>query len=362
MTELMNIRVSTSDLQKRIDKGEQFENTGYSNRIKLRSTSRANISENIMNYAVVANEYTTDNGYTITDYNAEQSQLISPSKPINLKEERFNGMLANVSKILPLSTEIDTKNEKEIASKEKEPAPVSVEDSVAVTTDDQVSRADNKEVSNFEEHIEKKKDEIVADKELPKQVNEMDINNSDVNKFYEEILKETNETKQAKEQAEKANEEVKKQEELTKKQIEESDKKLLEKSAEQAEIQAKKEAANARKAEVDKQIVATLNNQRSIMKEAKKSYLAQQQTSKARVDELRQKAALKTQENNDKIVEFQKNIDADKLEINVMEEEIAKKEAILAALSTSPEFFASMTNNTITNNDNENEISHAKVA
>ena len=45
-----------------------------------------------------------------------------------------------------------------------------------------------------------------------------------------------------------------------------------------------------------------------------------------------------------------------------MEEEIAKKEAILAALSTSPEFFASMTNNTITNNDNENEISHAKVA
>lgn len=348
MAELMNIQVSTNDLQKRIDSGEQFEILGYSNRIKLRSTSRANILANIMNYAVV------DSGYSLKEFEDKTAESIGPSKPINLKEDRFDGMVANISNTL----NFDVTDSSEMAIENEDKASLEAEEPQFEDNNPKEEEAKSEEVEVTEEKKEVSPEVSLEDSNL----GDKSLNSTDVDKAYEEILKETNEAKQAKEAADKASEEAKKQEALTQKQIEESDKKVLEKSTEQSEIQAKKEAATARKMEVDKQILSTLNKQKSIMKQAKNDYLAQQKTSNERIAELKQQAETRTQENENRIVEFQKNIDADRIEINAMEEEIAKKEAILAALSNSPEFFTNMQNSDANSTTMENSESHAKVA
>lgn len=339
MADLENLKFTTVDFENRIAEGKKFNGVGYPNRIRLRQTSYANALEKLATYskndALEATDTKIDSGYTISDVNIDNVSMVAPSKPIMLKGEKFNNIKKNLN-IAPT-----------VQEEKKEQEDTTIE----------VPTVDTEKNEPVVEDKEEKNEEVVPMvAETSKQSsNDIAMDNSEIDKVYEQIQKETEETLRAKETALKAQKSVETVKLEIKQKMEESDARVLEKSTEQAEMRARKEAALTRKQEIDRSIIAAFSSQRQALTLAKEKYLKQQETSQNEINELQKQAELKAQENSNKIVEFQRTIDQDRNDLTEVENEIARKEAILKALSNPLE----LNNPSVVN---EEEKTYKKVA
>lgn len=317
MADLENLKFTTADFENRIAEGKEFSGVGYPNRIRLRQTSYANALEKLATYSKNdASEVTdtkADSGYTISDVNIDNVSMVAPSKPIMLKGEKFN----NIKKNLNIAPAIQEEKEEQMDA------------AIEVPT------TDIEKTEPVVEAKEEESEEVVptVTEASEQSSNDMTMDNSEIDRAYEQIQKETEETLHAKETALQAQKSVETVKLEIKQKMEESDAKVLEKSTEQAEMRARKEAALTRKQEIDRSIIAAFSSQRQALTQAKEKYLKQQEASQNEINELQKQAELKAQENSNKIVEFQRTIDQDRNDLTEVENEIARKEAILKALS-----------------------------
>lgn len=321
MADLENLKFTTADFENRIAEGKEFSGVGYPNRIRLRQTSYANALEKLATYskndASEVADTKADSGYTISDVNIDNISMVAPSKPIMLKGEKFN----NIKKNLNIAPAIQEEKEEQMDA------------AIEVPTTDPTT--DIEKTEPVVEAKEEKSEEVVptVTEASEQSSNDMTMDNSEIDRAYEQIQKETEETLHAKETALQAQKSVETVKLEIKQKMEESDAKVLEKSTEQAEMRARKESALTRKQEIDRSIIAAFSSQRQALTQAKEKYLKQQEASQNEINELQKQAELKAQENSNKIVEFQRTIDQDRNDLTEVENEIARKEAILKALS-----------------------------
>lgn len=377
MAKVFNLLSATTDEFEQINLSQgQYTNTGYPNRIKLREESRTNMAENLANGVIKGKTddaekapAKVESSYTLSQVGQNFTQ-VEAGKAIRLTGEK----LENLEKKLVEQNYIQEENA----------------DTVELARNDVVDNEEKAPVENSEPTVEPvANDSKIAtenDTENEKVENPVEpIENSQIDKVYQEIIKETEETLKAKEEADKAKadiEEAEKQakekieeaERQAKEQIEESDKKLLELSAEKAEIQARKAEALAKREKVEKDIIKMLGSQRTTLGKSKQQYLQQQNELKMRMqeineqtkkqtDEISKKAEMKTAENNEKILEFQKANEQERSDLTQVEDELARKEAILAALSNSVGFNYEQENtNNIVSGNEETAVSYQKVA
>ena len=330
MTKLLDLlSATTEDFEKRNASGEEYSNNGYSNRIRLRDESYVNTLENLANHVISSKstesaEISTDDvslSYTFKEIGREVEN-ISLGKAIRLNSEK----LKNLENRIGISTEIQEQ-----------------ENTMGDVTDKTIGDMENTEISEKVEltgsivsDIPEENEAVVEN--VPSAIGDFgatNITSSQIDEVYQQIMEETQETLKAKEDAAKAEADVVEAEKLAKQRIEESEQKVLEKSTEQAEIQAKRAAAIARRTEVENAIIAAIGTQRNTLGIAKHKYIEQQQNARLKIQELNEQAESKTRENDKKIIDFQKIIDEGISDLTQVENEIAKKEAILAALNTS---------------------------
>ena len=377
MAKIFNLLSATTDEYEQINLNQgQYTNTGYPNRIKLREESRTNMSENLANNVIKSKindaekaEPKVELAYTLSQIGLNFNQE-EPGKAIRLTVEK----LENLEKKLAEQNYIAEEVNNTIESTKKE-ATDNEEKKVVESNEANVEPIVNNSETVVEDDAKTEKSETVIEP----------IENGQIDKVYQEIIKETEETLKAKEDVEKAKadvEEAEKQskekieeaERQAKEKIEESDKKLLELSAEKAEIQARKAEALAKREKVEKDIIKMLGSQRTTLGKSKQQYLQQQDELKIRMqelhehtkkqtDEISRKAEMKTAENNEKILKFQKDNEKERTNLIQVEDELARKEAILAALSNSVglNYEQENTNNIISENE-ESNVSYQKVA
>lgn len=374
------LSATTEDYEKINSEGKQYTNTGYPNRIKLRDESRTNMLENLEKKVIESKNNDTKEAtataeatYTLNQVGQNFSQ-VEPGKAIRLTSEKLENL----------------ENRLVEQNYNQTDATITADADLTPTMENTTSNSEEIAIANNNSNVEP----IVNDSETVVETNTSDekeenvvepIESSQIDKVYQEIIKETEDTLKAKADADKAKadveeaerhsqEKIEEAERKAQEKIEESDKKLLELSAEKAEIQARKAEALAKREQVEKDIIKMLGSQRATLGKSKQQYLQQQDESKARLqqlneqtkkqtDEINKKAEIKTAENNAKILEFQKANELERSDLTQVEDEIARKEAILAALSNSVGFnsISESTDNNI-NENAEPTVSYQKVA
>lgn len=379
MTKIFNLLSATTDEYEQMNSEKsQYINTGYPNRIKLRDESRTNMLENLENNVIASKTNDTN----------EATTKVELAYTLNHIGQNFNQV--GLGKAIRLTSEKLENLQNKLVEQNYIPEVASVTDDVESAKDDVVDNIGKMPMENNNSNVESTVndlktifEETAGDEESENVVEP--IESSEIDKVYQEILKETEETLRAKESADKAKADVEVAEKQSKEKIEEaerkaqekveeSDKKLLELNAEKAEIQARKAEAIAKREKIEKDIIKMLGSQRTILGKSKQQYLQQQDESKVKIqelneqtkkqtDEINRKAEIKTAENNEKIIEFQKANEQERSDLTQVEDEIARKEAILAALSNSVGFNSTPENiNNIVNENEEAISSYQKVA
>ena len=319
MAKLMDLlNTTTGDFEKRNEAGEQYLNEGYSNRIRLRESSHANILENLMNYASVSEvsietpivDSSSDSSYTMTVVDGEVEQ-ISTCKAIMLNSEKFSNLSSRIGYSIEENSDIDVK----------------------ITEDNVV--ADEQAIVDSESDVVENTDDAVS---IELSMEEVSYSSAVIDDVYDQIMKQTEKTLQAKKLAIEAEEEVARVEEEVKQKVEESNQRLLEKSAEQAEILARQAAAEAELEQIERAIADVYNTQKKSMGIAEQSYIEREKKSRTKIQELQDQGARQTRENEEKIEESQKVIDQGITNLTQVTDKIARKQKILAALTNSVGF------------------------
>ena len=328
MAKLINfLSTTTEDFEKLNDSGIQYENSGYPNRIRLREESHANIIENLASMVTVSETKESDSSFLFTEV-GEHFEQSAPSKAIRLNSEKTDNLLTNLG--------IDIDKTSEITIEE-----TAVDEKVEV--EQNVEEKDEQEVSEISTNNENQ--EPIEETTEIKQETVGELANSI--EVYQLLQKETEEALEAKKTVAKLKIDVEEAEKSTSQQIEESEQKVLGKSAELAEAQARKAAAIARR----KEVIAMSKAQLPVVTKAKQKDIDEQHTLTLKLQELQDYAQKCTKANEEKLVEFQRQIDKELSDSIQIENETAQIEAMFAASNLS--YFG---------NDENNESYQKKVA
>ena len=380
MAKLLSLlSATTEDYESINSEGKQYTNTGYPNRIKLRDESRTNMLDNLEKKVIESKV----NDIKEATPKVESAYTLSQIGQNFIQEELGKAIRLTSEKLENLENRLVEQNYSQ------KDAYITQDVELPPTMDNITNNSEEITIENNNSNAES----IVNDSETVVETNTSDekeenmiepIESSQIDKVYQEIIKETEDTLKAKKDADKAKadveeaekhsqEEIEEAERKAQEKIEEADKKLLELSAEKAEIQARKAEALAKREQVEKDIIKMLGSQRATLGKSKQQYLQQQDESKARLqqlneqtkkqtDEINKKAEIKTAENNAKILEFQKANEQERSDLAQVEDEIARKEAILAALSNSVGFNSISESTNSINENAEPTVSYQKVA
>lgn len=355
------LSAKTEDYEKRNLSGEKYINEGYSNRIRLREESYANTVANVLDKFSTPVSYTevnssfggeevkasapievnSDISYSLKSVNTNDYEEIGLSKAIMLNEEKAKNLANNVG--------LDDMVKSSDLAKFEEGRDLNM---------------DNMRENNMVDFNNNQNDFVnSANLEKKSGSSEKAIASSEFYEEYQKIMRATDETMKAKDDAYRAKTDVMKVEEEVKQKLEKSERELLSKSAEQAELQARKEAAEARQKELELSIAHALSHQNSSLIRAKKKYTEEKVNAELKIQELYVKAEKQTRENDEKITEVQRTIDRDRSDLTQVENEIAKKEAILESLNKTAEFnFVADDGNSIVHYLDDQEYSYKKSA
>lgn len=371
------VSATTGDFEKLNSSGTQYANEGYSNRIRLREESHSNVMENLASgvidrkVSVVADEVVQDTSpiYSITSV-GDSFEQVSPCKAIMLNSEKMENLsrrfsdvaeevVENSDEVVADEVVVQTVFEPEVTEVETEIVPemgesVVVDESVPVVSEPEVETA----VVVTIEDAKVVDDSGVGEKEI----SNINIDNSQIDEVYQQILKKTEETLKAKEAADRAQADLEDAEKLAKQQMDESDKKVLEKNAELAEIQARRAAAIARREEVEKAIIDALGNQEHTLSREKQKFIDSEQASILKIQEIQEQAEKYTKKNEERIIEVQPEIDRERLGLTEEEDKTAKIEAILTALTSPIGLDVSQDSVVDFSAVSEDEITYRKVA
>ncbi|MDD6223850.1 MAG: hypothetical protein PUB18_02490 [bacterium] len=307
MMNLADVLVTTDHLI-----GEQVSGNGEYNRIKLRPESFQTVCSSIENY--VARDEQTSN----------VSSLVSNIENNNLDIRLYDGILDSKMNVLNSVFDISGSLAKPLNLKQ---------DKLDVIVH-RVNENALKGISLIDQIDEVQEEPIeFMGGNLDFSDNHSEMESIKLDEVYETINRETQVTLAVKKEAEKAQTDLVTAEQQIKEEVEQSNHRLQEKSTEHAAIQAKKEEALKRRDKIDSDIVKAFTEQKKILNQAKQSYTQIIEDVRQKENRLREEARMQTEENESKIVQFQQSIDRDNSDITMIEEENARKEAILAALS-----------------------------
>jgi len=305
-----NLSITTNEF----DLNKQVINEGNPNKIKLRPESFNNVLNRVSNYPV------RNSGVSFTAL-PSQGEKVSEAKPIMLNPEKFGNMINAVDSLNPVMNEPSVYND--IQDNQ-------VSNETVVVSD---MEKEYQEEQKIEEPIREVQEEVNSFENDSKSI----VATNQIDEAYAQISQETEETLRIKEAALKAQQDIQKVEETVMQEVEESNQRLQAKSVEQADIQAKKEEALKRKEAVEKQITEVFAQQKAALKKARNKYLNVISLAEAKQDDIRRQAMDQTEANESKIVQIQEMIDKDYNMITETEEEIARKEKLLEALSNTVE-------------------------
>lgn len=304
-----NISITTNEFE-----NKQKENIGNPSKIKLRPESFDNSLARIMSFLI------KNRVFRFINLPNEVTKK-SEAKPIMLNPEKFNNM---DQAVVGLTSSI---NESAVEIENQDIMPNN--ETIVVTDMEQ----ENQSEQSYEESSSLVQDEVSKSDDEVKNIIDM----GKIDEAYAQISQETEETLKIKEAALKAQQDIQKVEETVMQEIEESNQRLQAKSVEQADMQAKKEETLKRKEVVEQQITEVFAQQRSALKKAKNNFLNVITLAEARQDDIRRQGKDQTEANESKIIQIQEIIDKDYNMITETEEEIARKENILKALSNTVE-------------------------
>lgn len=333
---MLDLSTTTNEYEENM----QTERTNFPNKIKLRPESFEHVVSNIVNFPVRNNTITdikaeetkTDSRYNLIQI-PNRPEKISESKAIKLKQEKLIAMKDNLN-LNDKTEEIFNDSEELMDVEEKVEAvelPTLEETMVLDNISENIENNDIMELENNNELDFAETKEV----EVENVENKEEITVNEVDELYQQISQETKDTLKIKEDALKAQKRIQEFETTAKQELDDSNQRLQEKSAEQAGVQAKKEDALKRKSEVEQKIAETFARQKKALKQAKENYLSIISSAETRELELRESVMKQTEANESKIIQFQESIDRDTSVITEVEEEIARKEAVLKALSGS---------------------------
>lgn len=245
------------------------------NKIRLREISFNNFLRHVQNVPFRATFAVLEN------YDAVLGT--GQKKPINVKENMFNNIIkhngfSKQSDVSSLSSEVNVESRSSDVSQQV--------NSVSDDNKNSLNNSDNN-----------------ASTEIDRVVNRDNVAFDDISNARELIFN-------AKAEADKANADALK-----------SEQELSKLSVEETEVQKKLQDAMSRQREIKKQISLALENQQTILLEARKKY-----------NSVISEANRKKEENQNKIIQFQTRIDNTKKQISEIENDISEQQNVLNAL------------------------------
>lgn len=245
------------------------------NKIRLREISFNNFLRHVQNVPFRATFAVLEN------YDAVLGA--GQKKPINVKENMFNNIIkhngfSKQSDVSSLSSEVNVESRSSDVSQQV--------NSVSDGNKNSLNNSDND-----------------ASTEVDRVVNRDNVAFDDISNARELIFN-------AKAEADKANADALK-----------SEQELSKLSVEETEVQKKLQDAMSRQREIKKQISLALENQQTILLEARKKY-----------NSVISEANRKKEENQNKIIQFQTRIDNTKKQISEIENDISEQQNVLNAL------------------------------
>lgn len=245
------------------------------NKIRLREISFNNFLRHVQNVPFRATFAVLEN------YDAVLGA--GQKKPINVKENMFNNIIkhngfSKQSNVSSLSSEVNVESRSSDVSQQV--------NSVSDDNKNSLNNSDND-----------------ASTEIDRVVNRDNVAFDDISNARELIFN-------AKAEADKANADALK-----------SEQELSKLSVEETEVQKKLQDAMSRQREIKKQISLALENQQTILLEARKKY-----------NSVISEANRKKEENQNKIIQFQTRIDNTKKQISEIEDDISEQQNVLNAL------------------------------
>lgn len=245
------------------------------NKIRLREISFNNFLRHVQNVPFRATFAVLEN------YDAVLGT--GQKKPINVKENMFNNIIkhngfSKQSDVSSLSSEVNVESRSSDVSQQV--------NSVSDDNKNSLNNSDNN-----------------APTEIDRVVNRDNVAFDDISNARELIFN-------AKAEADKANADALK-----------SEQELSKLSVEETEVQKKLQDAMSRQREIKKQISLALENQQTILLEARKKY-----------NSVISEANRKKEENQNKIIQFQTRIDNTKKQISEIENDISEQQNVLNAL------------------------------
>ncbi len=245
------------------------------NKIRLREISFNNFLRHVQNVPFRATFAVLEN------YDAVLGA--GQKKPINVKENMFNNIIkhngfSKQSDVSSLSSEVNVESRSSDVSQQV--------NSVSDDNKNSLNNSDND-----------------ASTEVDRVVNRDNVAFDDISNARELIFN-------AKAEADKANADALK-----------SEQELSKLSVEETEVQKKLQDAMSRQREIKKQISLALENQQTILLEARKKY-----------NSVISEANKKKEENQNKIIQFQTRIDNTKKQISEIENDISEQQNVLNAL------------------------------
>ncbi len=245
------------------------------NKIRLREISFNNFLRHVQNVPFRATFAVLEN------YDAVLGA--GQKKPINVKENMFNNIIkhngfSKQSDVSSLSSEVNVESRSSDVSQQ-----------VNFVSDDNKNSLNNSDND--------------ASTEVDRVVNRDNVAFDDISNARELIFN-------AKAEADKANADALK-----------SEQELSKLSVEETEVQKKLQDAMSRQREIKKQISLALENQQTILLEARKKY-----------NSVISEANRKKEENQNKIIQFQTRIDNTKKQISEIENDISEQQNVLNAL------------------------------
>lgn len=245
------------------------------NKIRLREISFNNFLRHVQNVPFRATFAVLEN------YDAVLGT--GQKKPINVKENMFNNIIkhngfSKQSDVSSLSSEVNVESRSSDVSQQV--------NSVSDDNKNSLNNSDNN-----------------ASTEIDRVVNRDNVAFDDISNTRELIFN-------AKAEADKANADALK-----------SEQELSKLSVEETEVQKKLQDAMSRQREIKKQISLALENQQTILLEARKKY-----------NSVISEANRKKEENQNKIIQFQTRIDNTKKQISEIENDISEQQNVLNAL------------------------------
>ena len=245
------------------------------NKIRLREISFNNFLRHVQNVPFRATFAVLEN------YDAVLGT--GQKKPINVKENMFNNIIkhngfSKQSDVGPLSSEVNVESRSSDVSQQV--------DSVSDDNKNSLNNSDNN-----------------ASTEIDRVVNRDNVAFDDISNARELIFN-------AKAEADKANADALK-----------SEQELSKLSVEETEVQKKLQDAMSRQREIKRQISLALENQQTILLEAREKY-----------NSVISEANRKKEENQNKIIQFQTRIDNTKKQISEIENDISEQQNVLNAL------------------------------